>query len=103
MAFANGGSLLDFINARGGGSSSLDENGLSMEERKERVRGKRKGRVTGRAVHLLRVEDILTLFGEIVVGLAFLHSRNILHLDLKVSFSFSARTTSSTCSRCDSI
>lgn len=96
MAFANGGSLLDFVNARGGGSTATEENGLSTEERKERARGKRKGRVTGRAVHLLRIEDILTLFGDIVVGLAFLHSRNILHLDLKVSSPVSTPPSSNT-------
>ncbi|GAA5953470.1 hypothetical protein JCM21900_005675 [Sporobolomyces salmonicolor] len=83
MGFANGGSLMDFISARGGGRSSVsgdDESGATL---KERFRRRKSGRYAGRAVHLLRVEDVLELFSDVVVGLAFLHSRNILHLDLK--------------------
>lgn len=37
----------------------------------------------GRAVHLFSLEEILSLATDIVSGLAFLHSHNMLHLDLK--------------------
>ncbi|GAA5846636.1 hypothetical protein JCM3766R1_005793 [Sporobolomyces carnicolor] len=84
MAFANGGSLSDFVTARGGAAASaIDEIDISLDERKQRFRNRRQGGRSGRAVHLLKVEDILKLFGDVVLGLGFLHSRNILHLDLK--------------------
>ncbi|GAA5821418.1 hypothetical protein JCM10212_002337 [Sporobolomyces blumeae] len=112
MSFANGGSLRDFILARGGGRGGggggggvadavgpdvgAHENGgratVDREAKdddgregiKESFRRRRQGKFhTGRAVHLLKVEDILALFKDIVIGLAFLHSKNILHLDLK--------------------
>ncbi|GAA6008090.1 hypothetical protein JCM11491_001878 [Sporobolomyces phaffii] len=84
MAFANGGSLLDFVNARGGGGSTArEETDVSPEEKKKRFRDRRNGAKAGRAVHLLKVQDILKLFGDVVLGLGFLHSRNVLHLDLK--------------------
>ncbi|GAA5985992.1 hypothetical protein JCM11641_004893 [Rhodosporidiobolus odoratus] len=75
MALANGGSLQSFIAQRAGAAAE------ASESRKERLKRRREGRE--RAVHLLRVEDLLELFGDIMRGLAFLHSRNILHLDLK--------------------
>ncbi|KAJ3714285.1 kinase-like domain-containing protein [Lentinula raphanica] len=34
-------------------------------------------------VHLLSAEEVHSLFGDVVEGLAFLHDRSILHLDLK--------------------
>lgn len=77
MEFANGGSLQGFVDARRGTSApGADEGG---RERARRAR--REGRQ--RAVHLLRVEDVVTLFRDVAEGLAFLHGRNILHLDLK--------------------
>ncbi|GAA6012802.1 hypothetical protein JCM10207_005365 [Rhodosporidiobolus poonsookiae] len=85
MAFANGGSLQDFVHQRGGGAPDNEEM-TTRERRKERFKQRRKGALggdTGKAVHLLRVEDLLELFKDVVVGLSFLHSRNILHLDLK--------------------
>jgi len=85
MQFANGGSLSDFVNARGGSLTREADAEISLEEKKKRFRNRRKGGTSGRAVHLLKVEDILRLFGDVVLGLSFLHSRNILHLDLKVS------------------
>jgi serine/threonine protein kinase len=85
MQFANGGSLSDFVNARGGSLTREADAEISLEEKKKRFRNRRKGGASGRAVHLLKVEDILRLFGDVVLGLSFLHSRNILHLDLKVS------------------
>ncbi|KAA1467177.1 kinase-like protein [Dentipellis sp. KUC8613] len=36
-----------------------------------------------KAVHLLSAEEVKALFGDIVEGLAFLHDKSILHLDLK--------------------
>ncbi|GAA5849601.1 hypothetical protein JCM9279_007285 [Rhodotorula babjevae] len=77
MEFANGGSLQGFVDARKGTSTPTAE-----EDGRERARrARREGRE--RAVHLLRVEDIMVLFRDIVEGLSFLHGRNILHLDLK--------------------
>ncbi|KAH8083321.1 kinase-like protein [Cristinia sonorae] len=35
------------------------------------------------AVHLLSAEEVKALFNDVVAGLAFLHDRSILHLDLK--------------------
>ncbi|KAJ9475093.1 putative serine/threonine-protein kinase IKS1 [Pseudozyma hubeiensis] len=37
----------------------------------------------GAAIHLLRTEEIYSLLTDIVSGLSFLHSRGILHLDIK--------------------
>ncbi|GAA6044016.1 hypothetical protein JCM8097_004301 [Rhodosporidiobolus ruineniae] len=85
MAFANGGSLQSFIHQRGGGAP-LEEEMSTRMRRKERLRAKSRGGGSGgseRAIHLLRVEDLLDLFRDVVSGLAFLHSRNVLHLDLK--------------------
>ncbi|KAJ8589502.1 kinase-like protein [Rhizopogon salebrosus TDB-379] len=36
-----------------------------------------------KAVHLLSAEEVQSLFGDVTHGLAFLHDRSILHLDLK--------------------
>lgn len=36
-----------------------------------------------KAVHLLSAEEIRSLFGDVVAGLAFLHDSSFLHLDLK--------------------
>lgn len=36
-----------------------------------------------RPIHLLNQEEILSLFSDIAAGLAFLHERNMLHLDIK--------------------
>ncbi|KPV71538.1 uncharacterized protein RHOBADRAFT_30943 [Rhodotorula graminis WP1] len=77
MEFANGGSLQGFVDARKGTSTPTGEEGGRERARRARREGRE------RAVHLLRVEDIMTLFQDIVEGLSFLHGRNILHLDLK--------------------
>ncbi|ORY73062.1 kinase-like domain-containing protein [Leucosporidium creatinivorum] len=85
MAYANGGSLDSFINQRRGGPPNDSEGGAggggeatSAKRRKEKHRMRNLG-----AVHLLRLDEILQLFEDIVNGLAFLHARNILHLDMK--------------------
>ncbi|TFY69824.1 hypothetical protein EVJ58_g180 [Rhodofomes roseus] len=42
-----------------------------------------KGPANWKAVHLLSAEEVKSLFGDVVSGLAFLHEKSILHLDLK--------------------
>jgi serine/threonine protein kinase len=87
MSWANGGSLEEFVAQRSGRQEGEAGGRMGTKERqKERVRAKRRGGGSERAIHLLRVEDLLHLFRDVVVGLAFLHSKNILHLDLKVRF-----------------
>lgn len=90
MEFANGGSLQGFVDARKGsptaafeggggeGGEETDGHGAARAARRRRKEAREQ------AVHLLRLDDILILFEEVVRGLAFLHGRNILHLDLKV-------------------
>lgn len=83
MAYANGGSLDQFIHQRRGGPPEGGEDdgeaATSARRRKEKHRMRNLG-----AVHLLRLDEILQLFEDIVQGLKFLHARNILHLDMKV-------------------
>ncbi|KAH9896927.1 kinase-like domain-containing protein [Cubamyces lactineus] len=43
----------------------------------------RKAPADWKAVHLLSAEEVHGLFGDVVSGLAFLHDKSILHLDLK--------------------
>jgi serine/threonine protein kinase len=90
MEFANGGSLQGFVDARKGSPTAASEGG-GGEGGEEmdghgaaRAARRRRKEARGQAVHLLRLDDILNLFEEVVRGLAFLHGRNILHLDLKV-------------------
>lgn len=86
MEFANGGSLQGFVDARKGAPPSpeveLDSDNRGHHAARAARRKRREARE--QAVHLLRLDDVLTLFEEVVRGLAFLHGRNILHLDLKV-------------------
>lgn len=71
MQFANGGSLEHFVAERSGAlPADID--------RKTRVKMQRMG-----AVHFLRLEEILHIFKDVVAGLDFLHSRGLLHLDVK--------------------
>lgn len=83
MAYANGGSLDQFIHQRRGGAPEGGEDdgeaATSARRRKEKHRMRNLG-----AVHLLRLDEMLQLFEDIVQGLKFLHARNILHLDMKV-------------------
>ncbi|GAA5824661.1 hypothetical protein JCM11251_005293 [Rhodosporidiobolus azoricus] len=96
MGWANGGSLEGFVQLRNGGAGvggqevgrgedggTGTEEGQDRKERWKRLHRNKAGRGMERAVHLLKVEDLLELFKDVVVGLGFLHSRNILHLDLK--------------------
>ncbi|KAK4699574.1 hypothetical protein P7C70_g6686, partial [Phenoliferia sp. Uapishka_3] len=73
MAYANGGDLGSFIARRSGGG-----NDVTPEERVRRFRMRNLS-----SVHLLRLDEILSIFEDCCEGLAFLHSRNILHLDIK--------------------
>ncbi|KAG9311790.1 hypothetical protein JVU11DRAFT_8037 [Chiua virens] len=50
-------------------------------EMAERSNGR--GRSSLKAVHLFGAEEVKSLFSDVVEGLAFLHDRSILHLDLK--------------------
>ncbi|KIJ15062.1 hypothetical protein PAXINDRAFT_169263 [Paxillus involutus ATCC 200175] len=52
-------------------------------EMEERTSDRAAGRPTLKAVHLLSAEEAKSLFSDVVEGLAFLHDRSILHLDLK--------------------
>ncbi|CAK5264077.1 unnamed protein product [Mycena citricolor] len=56
-------------------------------EQRERIREEslRHGTrsTTWTAVHLLSAEEVKSLFSDVVEGLAFLHNKSILHLDLK--------------------
>lgn len=63
-----------FIARRSGGGTDS-----TPEERRRRHRLRNLS-----SVHLLRVDEIISIFEDVCEGLAFLHSRNILHLDIKV-------------------
>ncbi|KAF8898129.1 kinase-like domain-containing protein [Gymnopilus junonius] len=52
-----------------------------MEESQGSAPGPRRGE--WKPVHLLSAEEVKSLFNDVVAGLAFLHDRSILHLDLK--------------------
>ncbi|KAJ7096638.1 kinase-like domain-containing protein [Mycena belliarum] len=51
--------------------------------REELARTRSSGRQTWTAVHLLSADEVKNLFRDVVEGLAFLHDKSILHLDLK--------------------
>lgn len=78
MAYANGGDLGSFVARRSGGPGDDSP----TDGRDERVRRFRMRNLS--SVHLLRLDEILSIFEDVCEGLAFLHSRNILHLDIKV-------------------
>ncbi|EJD05480.1 kinase-like protein [Fomitiporia mediterranea MF3/22] len=108
MQWAEGGSLDDFIDARlghphhapshsGAGSDGpLDD---AFRSRSDRIRAFRAARARPQeererrraerargirtAVHLLGAEEAKSLFTDVTSGLAFLHDKSILHLDLK--------------------
>ncbi|KAI0037215.1 kinase-like domain-containing protein, partial [Vararia minispora EC-137] len=106
MQWAEGGSLDDYIEMRLGHSSNGDAPSATdgpLDTRSGRIRAFRalqraapeeKARLRTRlglserervrtAVHLFSAEEVLGLFRGIVDGLAFLHDKSILHLDLK--------------------
>lgn len=79
MSWANGGSLHSWINQRrGGDDGGGDPAGMTRAERVKKFRERKLG-----VVHLLRLDEILGLFEDVVQGLGWLHGRNVLHLDLK--------------------
>ena len=87
-------SLERYIRSRGGLRDPQDHEPASPDELKARMRARRQnsngnnslrsGQDTStRPIHLLSVTEIFSLAQDIVSGLAFLHSHNMLHLDLK--------------------
>ncbi|KAL4073519.1 kinase-like domain-containing protein [Scleroderma citrinum] len=52
-------------------------------EMEDKAASRAPGRTSWKAVHLLSAEEVQSLFSDVVEGLAFLHNRSILHLDLK--------------------
>lgn len=113
MQWAEGGSLDDFISLRLGRSIGLPHMQSSSSpapddptpsariraframkrappEERERLRREMEERTNSRgnrpswkAVHLLSAEEAQSLFADVTHGLAFLHDKSILHLDLK--------------------
>ncbi|KAK0444538.1 kinase-like domain-containing protein [Desarmillaria tabescens] len=53
------------------------------EQLRKRMNGQTQGVQTWTAVHLLSPEEVKSIFTDVVEGLAFLHDKSILHLDLK--------------------
>ncbi|CAE6493195.1 unnamed protein product [Rhizoctonia solani] len=62
--------------ARAGGGTVYTSGEVRRKEARRRAREMK-------AVHLLSAEEIRSLFGDVVSGLAFLHESSFLHLDLK--------------------
>ncbi|KZS97124.1 Pkinase-domain-containing protein [Sistotremastrum niveocremeum HHB9708] len=102
MQWAEGGSLDDLIETRSGMKASHsvggDESSGDLRTRSERIRAFRakqhisaeerkrlreRNRDCTTAVHLFSAAEIKSLMSDIVSGLAFLHDKSILHLDLK--------------------
>ncbi|KAG8844638.1 putative serine/threonine-protein kinase iks1 [Serendipita sp. 411] len=103
MEWAECGSLDDLIDARLGKRAEVIPGSVVEDEettsRSSRIRafkaakhtqesGASKDRNRGRSgsigVHMLNAEEIKSFLSDIVSGLAFLHDRSILHLDLKM-------------------
>lgn len=81
-------SLDKYIRSRGGLRESGVDSGTDAEALKRKARMRRQSRSSGhnpdaRPIHLLNQEEILSLFCDIVSGLAYLHEHNMLHLDIK--------------------
>ncbi|KAK0203952.1 kinase-like domain-containing protein [Desarmillaria ectypa] len=53
------------------------------EQLRQRMNGQAQGMQMWTAVHLLSPEEVKSIFTDVVEGLAFLHDKSILHLDLK--------------------
>lgn len=87
MEYANGGSLEDFVALRlhkdRHSTPSNNQNMLKQRFRSRRQTGSNHESAPFEAVHLLRIDEIVALFRDIVSGLAYLHGQNILHCDLK--------------------
>ncbi|KAG8792355.1 putative serine/threonine-protein kinase iks1 [Serendipita sp. 399] len=103
MEWAECGSLDDLIDARLGkraeviaGSVDEDEDTTSRSARIRAFKAakeahesgapieRNRGRSSSIAVHMLNAEEIKSYLSDVVSGLAFLHDRSILHLDLKL-------------------
>lgn len=107
MEWAEGGSLDDLIDARQGKrtiiaetASGTADDDANLSTRSARIRAFKaakqshasgsvntngtRQRSSSIGVHLLSPEEIKSFFNDIVSGLAFLHDRSILHLDLKL-------------------
>ncbi|KAF8630993.1 hypothetical protein AX15_002685 [Amanita polypyramis BW_CC] len=54
-----------------------------MQREMEGGNGVRRRGPSWKAIHLLGAEEVKSLFGDVAEGLAFLHEKSILHLDLK--------------------
>ncbi|KAG9000808.1 putative serine/threonine-protein kinase iks1 [Tulasnella sp. 427] len=68
--------------------SNEDSKSARIRAFREQQKGHRSSPLPGvrrevKAVHLLSGEELRSLFGDIATGLAYLHDRSILHLDLK--------------------
>lgn len=81
-------SLDHYIRSRGGLREPGVDSGNDAESLKQKFRMRRQSKGASsrgnvRPIHLLNQEEILSLFSDIVSGLAFLHEHNMLHLDIK--------------------
>lgn len=81
-------SLDKYIRSRGGLRQPGVDSGTDAEALKRKARMRRQSRNAGsspdaRPIHLLNQDEIQSLFSDIASGLAFLHERNMLHLDIK--------------------
>ncbi|BEI98504.1 hypothetical protein CcaverHIS631_0308030 [Cutaneotrichosporon cavernicola] len=102
MMYATAGNLDSFLLNRSYGDPSQppqsaadvgDAENIDLLPKAERIKAFKRRRQSGnhgrrgetRGVLLLGLDEILKLFGDVVSGLAFLHSNSILHLDLKCS------------------
>ncbi|ORY26882.1 kinase-like domain-containing protein [Naematelia encephala] len=103
MMYATAGNLDSFLLSRAHSTQPArpdlsagdiaDNESLGQLPREERIKAFRKRRQSSgrkqkeetRGILLLRLDEIIKLFGDVVEGLAFLHSNSILHLDLKCS------------------
>ncbi|KAF8325815.1 kinase-like domain-containing protein, partial [Cantharellus anzutake] len=100
MQWAEGGSLDDFIAQRRGishgdtyqnsASPESEEAHMTKAQRIAAFKARTGAGASGtsrpanlKAVHLLSTDEIVSLLWDITSGLAFLHNRSILHLDLK--------------------
>ncbi|GFZ49125.1 hypothetical protein JCM24511_06875 [Saitozyma sp. JCM 24511] len=75
----------DIADAESIGQLPKEERIKAFKKRRQSRGGANAKREETRGVLLLNLEEVTSLFGDIVEGLAFLHANSILHLDLKCS------------------